>query len=191
MLHLCHYTDVDSRLLPSVLWRCWLGGRKGIRPVKIMSGGVLAWLSVWSEMQTCKWPSWYHCHSLSLASVKSRLVLPFCFWLTRVVPEKGPLNVCVYCCRHKSEKYESCSVPMERGAGGCGSGRRARLPDTDFCVLLCFSGEEVGVSDHALYFFRWDLPVSSSPSVSNVAVSSACWSFERGAQYESNKQSTN
>jgi len=21
-------------LLPSVLWRCWLGGRKGIRPVK-------------------------------------------------------------------------------------------------------------------------------------------------------------
>ena len=71
-------------------------------------------------------------------------------------PGKGPLNVCVrvYCCRHKSEKYESCSVPMERGAGVCGSGRRARLPDTDFCVLLCFSGEEVGVSDHALYFFR-------------------------------------
>jgi len=37
------------------------------------------------------------CHSLSLASVKSRLVLPFWYWLTRVVPEKGPLNgyVCV------------------------------------------------------------------------------------------------
>ena len=31
--------------LPSVLWRCWLGGRKGIRPVKKLSGGVLAWLS--------------------------------------------------------------------------------------------------------------------------------------------------
>ena len=29
--------------LPSVLWRCWLGGRKGIRPVKkTLSGGVLA-----------------------------------------------------------------------------------------------------------------------------------------------------
>ena len=38
---------------------------------------VLAWLSVWSEVQTCIWPSWCHCHSLSLASVKSRLVLPF------------------------------------------------------------------------------------------------------------------
>jgi len=25
-----------------------LGGRKGIRPVKKLSGGVLAWLSVWS-----------------------------------------------------------------------------------------------------------------------------------------------
>ena len=33
--------------VPSVLRRCWLGGRKGIRPVKKLSGGVLAWLSVW------------------------------------------------------------------------------------------------------------------------------------------------
>jgi len=41
------------------------------------------------------WPSWYHCHSPSLASVKSRLVLPFWYRLTRVVPEKGPLNGCV------------------------------------------------------------------------------------------------
>jgi len=41
-----------------------------------LSGDILAWLSVWSKMQTCIWPSWCHCHSLSLASVKSRLVLP-------------------------------------------------------------------------------------------------------------------
>ena len=33
-----------------------------------------------------------HCHSLSLASVKSRLVLPFWYRPTWVVPEKGPLN---------------------------------------------------------------------------------------------------
>jgi len=83
-------------MTPSVLWRCWLGGRKGIRPVKKLSSGVLAWLSVWSEVQTCIWPSWCHCHSLSLASVKSRLVLPFWYRLTRVVPDKGPLNGCVY-----------------------------------------------------------------------------------------------
>ena len=59
-----------------VLWRWWPGGRKGIRPAKKMSGVVLAWLSVWSEVQTCIWLSWCHCHSLSLASVKSRCVLP-------------------------------------------------------------------------------------------------------------------
>ena len=49
-------------------------------------------------MQTCMWPSWCRCHSLSLSSVKSRLVLPFSYRLTWVVPEKGPLNgcVCVY-----------------------------------------------------------------------------------------------
>ena len=81
-------------IVPSVLWRCWLGGRKGIRPVKKLSGGVLAWSSVWSEVQTCIWPSWCHCHSLSLASVKSRLVLPFWYRLTWVVPEKEPLKGC-------------------------------------------------------------------------------------------------
>ena len=37
-------------------------------------------------------------HSLSLASVKSRLVLPFWYRLTWVVPEKGPLNGCVCVC---------------------------------------------------------------------------------------------
>jgi len=84
--------------LPSVLWHCWLGGRKSIRPVKNWVVGVLSWLSVWSEVQTYIWPSWRHCHSLSLASVKSRLVLPFWYQLTRVVPDKGPLNVCVCAC---------------------------------------------------------------------------------------------
>jgi len=60
--------------------------------VALLSGGVLVWLSDWSEVQTCIWPS---CHSLSLALVKSRLVLPFWYRLTLVVPEKGPLNACV------------------------------------------------------------------------------------------------
>ena len=36
--------------------------------------------------------------TLSLASVKSRLVLPFWYRLTRVVQEKGPLNGCVCVC---------------------------------------------------------------------------------------------
>jgi len=37
-------------------------------------------------------------YSLSLASVKSRLVLPFWYRLTCVVPEKWPLNGCVCVC---------------------------------------------------------------------------------------------
>jgi len=56
-----------------------VGQQEGHPACKKLSGGVLAWLSV----------------SLSLASVKSRLVLPFWYRLTWVVPEKGPLNGCV------------------------------------------------------------------------------------------------
>jgi len=33
-----------------------------------------------------------------LCSSKSRLVLPFWYWLTQVVPDKGPLKVCVCAC---------------------------------------------------------------------------------------------
>ena len=76
-----------------------LVGRQEGRPAcKKLSGGVLAWLSVWCEVQTCIWPSWCHCHSLSLASVKSRLVSPFWYRLTLVVLDKGPLNGCVCVC---------------------------------------------------------------------------------------------
>ena len=78
--------------MPSVLWCCWLGDRKGIRPVKNPSGGVLAWLSVCSEVQTCIWPSLCHCHSLSLASVKSRLV--FWYRLTQVILTRAVKRDC-------------------------------------------------------------------------------------------------
>jgi len=66
-----------------------VGRQEGHPACKKLSGGVLAWLFVWSEV-TCIWPSRCHCHSLSL--VKSRLVLPFWYRLTWVVPDKGPLN---------------------------------------------------------------------------------------------------
>ena len=72
-----------------------VGRQEGHPACKKLSGEVLAWLSVCSEVQTCIWPSWCHCHSLSLASVKSRLVLPFWYWPTRVISEKGLLNGCV------------------------------------------------------------------------------------------------
>ena len=46
-------------------------------------------------------------HSLSLASVKSRLVLPFWYRLTWVVAEKGPLSrcVCVFFSRPRAEGW--------------------------------------------------------------------------------------
>jgi len=75
-----------------------VGLQEGHPACKKLSGGVLAWLSVWSEVQTCIWPSWCHCHSLSLASVKSRLVLPFWYRLTWIVLAKGLLSVCVCVC---------------------------------------------------------------------------------------------
>jgi len=46
-------------------------------------------------------PSWCHCHTLSLASVKYRLVLPFWYRLTWVVRDKGPLNGCVCAAHYK------------------------------------------------------------------------------------------
>ena len=66
--------------MPSVLWRCWLGG---------------TWLSMWSEVQMiCIWSRWYHCHPIVSCSSKIQSALPFWFWLTQVVLEKRPLNGC-------------------------------------------------------------------------------------------------
>jgi len=95
-----------------------VGRQEGHLACKKLSGEVLAWLSVWSEVQTCIWPSGFHCRSLSLAPVKSRLVLPFWYQLTRVVLDEGLLNGCVcVCCRHLAE-------------------------DKNLCVCVCVTGEQ-------------------------------------------------
>jgi len=75
-----------------LLRRRWLGGIKGIRPVKTewRGAGMVICLERGADL-----PSWCHCHSLSFASVKSRLVLPFWYRLTQVVLDKGPLNGCI------------------------------------------------------------------------------------------------
>ena len=63
-----------------------------------LSDEVLVWLSICSEVQiVCVWSSWCHCHPRtpsSLASFKSRLVLPFWYRLSQVVLEKRPMNRC-------------------------------------------------------------------------------------------------
>ena len=84
-----------NNCLPSVLWHCWLGSRKGIRPVKKLSGEVLAWLSVWSMVQMiCIWSSWCHCHPIISCSSKIQNGLPFWCQLTQVVLEKRLLKGC-------------------------------------------------------------------------------------------------
>jgi len=83
---------------------------------------VLAWLSVWSEMQTCIWPSWCHCHSLSLTSVKSRLVLPFWYRLPL------PLTVAYF---SKIQIGFTFLVPAYAGSP------RQRLLNGCVCVCAC------------------------------------------------------
>jgi len=63
-----------------------LGGKKGIRRVKKTEwwgAGVVISLEQGADLHMAQ------LISLSLASVKSRLVLPFWYWLTQVVLEKG------------------------------------------------------------------------------------------------------
>ena len=99
-------TFFSLHCLPSVLWCCWLGGRKGIRPVKKLSGGVLAWLSGWSEVQTCIWPSGCHCHSLALALVKSRLVFTARWYASAVLA----MGLCLSVTSRSSTKSAKCRI---------------------------------------------------------------------------------
>jgi len=72
-----------------------VGWQEGHLACKKLSGGVLAWLSVCSDVQM---------HEVQLMLLPltvsgfstSRLVLPFWCRLTWVVPDKVPLNGCVY-----------------------------------------------------------------------------------------------
>jgi len=71
---------------------------KGIQPVKTewWGAGVVICLEQGADLHMAQLMC--HCHSLSLASEKSRLILPFWYLLTWVVTEKRPLNGCVCVC---------------------------------------------------------------------------------------------
>jgi len=54
---MCSEITVNS-VVPAFSALTLLVGRQEGHPAcKKQSGGVLAWLSVWSEVQTCIWPS--------------------------------------------------------------------------------------------------------------------------------------
>ena len=71
-----------------MLWRCWLGGRKGIRPVKTewWGTGVVICLEGGADLHMAQ------VMPLPLTVSCFRLVLPFWYRLTRVVLDEGPLN---------------------------------------------------------------------------------------------------
>jgi len=77
----------------NVLYKsCWLGGRKGIQPVKKLSCGVLHGYLSGARCRLAYGPAdatATHC----LASVKSRLVLPFWYWLTWVKVKVFPYSL--------------------------------------------------------------------------------------------------
>jgi len=74
---------INTTEMPPVLWCCWLGVRKDIWPVKKLSVGVLPCLGQGADLHMAKLilqPLTISCSS------KSRLVLPFWYCLTLVIP---------------------------------------------------------------------------------------------------------
>jgi len=63
--------------------------QEGHLACKTLSGEVLAWLSVWSEVQMiCTRSSLCHCHPVISCCSKIQNGLPFWWWLSQVVLEK-------------------------------------------------------------------------------------------------------
>ena len=85
--------------VPSVLRRCWLGGRKDIGPVTTEWWGadIIICLGRGADLhmaQLMPLPLNVSCFS----EIQIGFTFPFCYRLTRVVPDKGPLNGCVCVC---------------------------------------------------------------------------------------------
>jgi len=83
--------------LSSVLWHCWLGVRKSIRPVK---NSVMGYWRGYLSGVWCKWfahgPADATATPSFLASVKSRMVYLSDAGLPRLSWKKRLLNVCMY-----------------------------------------------------------------------------------------------
>jgi len=61
--------------IASVVWHCWLGVRKSIRPIKVSDE---VWLSVWNQLQIiCIWSSWCRYHAIISCVIKIEIGLTF------------------------------------------------------------------------------------------------------------------
>ena len=91
----CLQMMTSNKHLPSLLWHCWLGVRKSIWPGKIewLGVGVVICLERGADcLHMIQLMPLHHKTSSSLASFKSRLVLPFWYQRTQIVLEKRSLN---------------------------------------------------------------------------------------------------
>jgi len=60
MLRFVHYDNVKILAFSALAFSALMllvGQQEGHPACKKLSGGVLVWLSVWSKVQTCIWPS--------------------------------------------------------------------------------------------------------------------------------------
>jgi len=98
MVELYYFVCCIYVYLPSVLWCCWLGGRKGIRPVT--NWVVWCWHGYLcgARCRLAYGPADATATHCLLLQWNPDWFLPFLYRLTRVVLEKGPLNGCVCVC---------------------------------------------------------------------------------------------
>jgi len=84
------FGHIMRNILPSVLWCCWLGSRKGIQPVKNWVG---RYLRGYLSGLRCKWfaygPADATATSSSLAAVKSGMIYLSAASLPRLSLKKG------------------------------------------------------------------------------------------------------
>jgi len=95
---------------PSVLWRCWLGGRKGVWPVKNWVVGC--WHGYLSGVK-CKWFIYRMVQLTPLppiisCSIKIQNGLPFWCRLTQIVLEKRLLH-------RRSSSSKTCGLEVSTG----------------------------------------------------------------------------
>jgi len=91
---------------------------------------------------------------LTLASVKSRLVLPFWYRLTWVVPEKGPLNGCVCVCTQLS-RYQKGKTNLDFSEARDSEWQWHQLGNMQVCTLLQTDNDS---STPPLSFFTGQMP---------------------------------
>jgi len=112
-----------------MLWRCWLGGRKSSRPVKNWVLGC--WRGYLPEARCTL--AYGPADATATHFSKIQIGLPFWYRLTRVVPDKGPLNGCVYKCTMNLQLYMQVLFLTDMA-------RRWSIPsvcDLSLCCLSC------------------------------------------------------